>query len=194
MGGTGEQESGAVRSVALDMELAQRIAVNSPGAIEELIELHGDHLQRLTGSLSGWSPARDDLMQEILLKAWSSANTYRGDAPLRHWLTQIAVRVCRNHQRGYRRWTAQLNSLWAQGPAHQRDAPTSEPLYVDAMHQAMAKLAHGDRELLVLYYFEEQAISDVASQLGVKESTLHVRLHRSRERWKSLLQNAAALP
>ncbi len=188
------QAAGQQRSVDLDLELVRRVSQNCPGAIERLIELHGDHLMRLIGSLSGWSPAQDDLMQETVLRAWTSASTYRGEAPLRHWLTRIAVRTCRNHQRGYRRWMTHLKSLWEQRTEQRRDAPTSESPYKDAFDRAMAKLAYADRELLLLYYIEEQSLNEIATQFGVKENTLHVRLHRSRERLKSLLQNAEELP
>ena len=184
----------SVQNRCNDLELAQRVATNSPGAIEELIELHGDHLKRLIGNLSGSSSSQDDLLQETLLKAWMSANSYRDEAPLRHWLTKIAVRVCRNHHRGYRRLLTHLKSLWEHRSEQLREASAGVSPHEDSMNQAMTKLSYSDRELLVLYYLEEQTMSALSVQLGVKESTLHVRLHRSRERLKSLLENSEELP
>lgn len=180
-------------SLAADLDLIQRVNNNQPGAIEELIEQHGCHLQGLIASLNGWSSMKDDLMQETLLKAWSSASTYRGNAPLRHWLTKIAIRVCRNHQRGLRRWMMHLKLFWEQQTAQPCDAPTSSTSD-DEMQRAMSQLAYSDRELLVLYYYQEQSMSEIAIQLDVKESTLHVRLHRSRERLKKLLRTVRELP
>lgn len=186
----GAGESAAVQHVAIhdDLALARRLGNNLPGALEDLIEQHGAHLQRLIHRLNGGPSSADDLMQETLLKAWKSVSSYRGEAPLRHWLTQIAVRVCRNHQRGYRRWTAHLKSFWNQRLEQPGNAASSAPANHDAIHEAMNKLPYADRELLVLYYFDEQSLSHVAAQLGVRGSTLHVRLHRSRERLKVLLQ------
>ena len=186
----GAQESSALQRVAIDddLELARRLGTNLPGALEDLIEQHGSHLHRLIQRLNVGPSSADDLMQETLLKAWESISSYRGEAPLRHWLTKIAVRVCRNHQRGYRRWIAHLKSFWNQRLEQPCDVTYFSPANQDAIHEAINKLPYADRELLVLYYFEEQSLSHVAAQLGVRESTLHVRLHRSRERLKILLQ------
>lgn len=191
--GATQKSSIGESSLAADLDLMQRVKNNQPEAIEELIEQHGCHLQGLIASLSGWSSIKDDLMQETLLKAWNSASTYRGNAPLRHWLTQIAVRVCRNNQRGYRRWMMHLKLFWEQQTEQPCDAPTSVTAD-DEMQRAMSQLAYSDRELLVLYYYEDQSMSDIATQLDVKESTLHVRLHRSRERLKKLLTTVREFP
>ena len=191
--GTAQHCSIEKSSLVADLDLIQRVNSNQPGAIEELIEQHGSHLQRLIASLSGGSSMKDDLMQETLLKAWNSASTYRGNAPLRHWLTQIAIRVCRNHQRGYRRLMRHLKLFWEQQTEQPCDAPTSVTAD-DEMQRAMGQLAYSDRELLVLYYYEDQSMRDIATQLDVKESTLHVRLHRSRERLKKLLTTIRELP
>jgi DNA-directed RNA polymerase specialized sigma24 family protein len=127
--GAAQRSSIERSSLVADLDLIQRVNSNQPGAIEELIELHGCHLQRLIASVSGRSSLKDDLMQETLLKAWNSANTYRGNAPLRHWLTQIAIRVCRNHQRGYRRWMMHLKLFWEQQTEQPCDAADDRSQY-----------------------------------------------------------------
>lgn len=171
-----------------DVELARRLAENRPGALEEIIEQHGEHLRKLIRGLCGSPFSADDLLQETLLKAWAAAESYRGEAPLRHWLTRIAIRVGRNHQRGYRRWMVHLKSLWQRRTQTQQGDSTIVEFKQDAMHQAMNQLSYADRELLVLYYIEEQSLGQLAAQLSVRENTLQVRLHRSRERLKALLQ------
>jgi RNA polymerase sigma-70 factor (ECF subfamily) len=38
----------------------------------------------------------EDLVQDVLLRAWRSRETYAGDAPLPHWLMRIATNACLN--------------------------------------------------------------------------------------------------
>ena len=38
----------------------------------------------------------EDVVQEVLLRAWRSRDTYAGDAPLAHWLMRIATNACLN--------------------------------------------------------------------------------------------------
>jgi RNA polymerase sigma-70 factor (ECF subfamily) len=38
----------------------------------------------------------EDVVQEVLLRAWRSRESYAGDAPLEHWLMRIATNACLN--------------------------------------------------------------------------------------------------
>jgi RNA polymerase sigma-70 factor (ECF subfamily) len=38
----------------------------------------------------------EDVVQEVLLRAWRARDTYAGDAPLLHWLMRIATNACLN--------------------------------------------------------------------------------------------------
>ena len=176
---------------AMDLDLARRLASDTSGALDEVVQTHGAHLRRLLGSLSGWSDDLDDLMQETLLKAWTNAKTYRGEAPLQHWLTRIAVGVCRNHQRSSRRWFKHLRSYWSQQTPD--SAIAKEDPRVDEMQQAMNRLSHSDRELLVLFHIEQQSPDVMATVLSVKIETLHVRLHRARTRLRDLLKQSGEI-
>ncbi len=175
-----------------DRDLAHRLSTGSSGALEEVIRLHGEHLHRLIGNLMAWNGEVDDLMQELLLKAWKNASSYRGEAPLRHWLTQIAVRVCRNQHRASRRWFnhlirfGKLETAKTNGPERTSDDPRW-----DATQQAMSRLSHSDRELLVLFYIEQQSIESISAQLAASAETMNVRLHRARQRLKKLLEATA---
>ena len=174
-----------------DCDLARRLAANGPGALDELMRNQGQHLRRLLGSLSGGFQDVDDLMQETLLKAWENAGSYRGEAPLKHWLTRIAVGVCRNQQRGSRRLLNHLRRLWSQHNSQQYTQPqvTSDDPRVEEMQRAMKRLSHSDRELLVLFHIERQPLESLASVLKIRLETLHVRLHRARQRLRGLLDD-----
>ena len=38
----------------------------------------------------------EDVVQDVLLRAWRARDTYAGDAPLAHWLMRIATNACLN--------------------------------------------------------------------------------------------------
>src|SRR5947207_8103465 len=46
--------------------------------------------------------AEEDLMQEIFLKVFDKLNQYKGEVPLNHWVSRIAVNRCLNATRSQR--------------------------------------------------------------------------------------------
>jgi RNA polymerase sigma factor (sigma-70 family) len=50
------------------------------------------HCYRMLGSFAD----AEDLVQDVLLRAWRSRETYAGEVPLDHWLFRIATTACLN--------------------------------------------------------------------------------------------------
>ena len=65
---------------------------------------------------------------------------------------------------------------------------------IDAIHEAIKKLPHRDRELIVLCALEEKPIDEVARLLALRKNTLEVRLHRARKKLKDLLNQSLNEP
>ena len=56
------------------------------------------------------------------------------------------------------------------------------------VREAVTKLPVRDREVIVLYYLEEWPVARIGEALGVKVGAIDVRLHRAREKLRSLLE------
>src|SRR6185312_9945290 len=73
------------------------------------------HCYRMLGSFE----EAEDVVQEVLLRAWRSRETYAGDAPVGRWLLRIGNHACLNAlTRGRPRLRPQL--------AHDPEAPQAE--------------------------------------------------------------------
>ena len=71
------------------------------------------HCYRMLGSFAD----AEDLVQDVLVKALQAKDSYRGDAPLEHWLMRIATNACLN----------ELARRARRGLPHLDGAPGSDP-------------------------------------------------------------------
>ena len=106
-----------------------------------------------------------------LLKHWRTVSDYdRPDL----WLRRVAIRKAqRERHRGWRR--TELERL-AAPPMTVEAPPTPAPEVLAAVR----RLAPGQRTVVVLFYFEDRPMSEIAQILDIRESTGWSQLHTAR--------------
>src|SRR5262249_27317987 len=157
--------------------------------VGELLLRHQDGVRRLVHRLLGFAARAaevDDLVQDVLLRAWQGRAAFRGDSSVATWLCTIALRTVRNHAR-CARVRARLRRPFAgellAGPAAPCAVETGDE--VAAMQRALARLRHADREVLVLHYLEGRAVAEITALLGCAKNAVEQRLARARQRLRA---------
>lgn len=172
-----------------DQSLAQRFASGEALAFDEVVAEFAPRIGRLAHRLLSWGGDVDDVVQEVFVAALKRQRHFRGDASLWTWLSAIAVNQCRSRLRRRRSWRR-----WV-GFQRERDDRSPSPVVRDETSQrvreAVAQLKQEDREVIVLFYLEEQSIRQIAAMLGKTGNAVEVRLHRARHRLAALLKDFA---
>lgn len=99
------------------------------------------------------------------------------------WVRQVAIRRAINAVNRERRLAAAL-ARWL--PTLEPVVPAGPDVSAEVM-SAIASLAPKQRAALVLFYFEDRPVDEVAELLDCAPSTAGVHLHRARERMAQLL-------
>ncbi len=144
-----------------------------------------DYMWRFTRNRGEW----EELVQDVFVEAYFSLKSFRGRAPLVHWLKKIATRV------GYRYWKRRKRRrAEATVPIQSWDAaaPTSADLVEvqqagAKVHAMLGKLAPRDRLVLTLFYLEGSAVAEIAGLTGWSQTMVKVQTFRARNRLKKLL-------
>ena len=121
----------------------------------------------------------DDITQDTFVVAWNRLADLRDTRRLPAWLCGIARNLGRDARKRQRRETPADDS-------HPIDATTPFEVLTDAESERIVEAALGEipdvyREPLVLYYYEEHSIEDVARSLGLSAATTNKRLSRGRQ-------------
>lgn len=145
--------------------------------IETIIDAYGDGLLRLCTLYLGDRQLAEDALQTAVIKAWRHMGTFRGESSPKTWLTRIAVNVCRDMLRSgwfrLRRRCEPLDAL-----ALSAEAPQAEE--ARALTQAVLALPGKYREVIVLYYYEDMKIREIAEALHLPANSVSTRLRRAR--------------
>ena len=162
------------------MDEAQPVSTpmqTAPLDLQELIDSHGDRLVRSACLLCGDETEAQDLVQETFVQALKSAHRFRGDSAIYTWLHGILLNLCRRYLRKQKRLVFDEEPLLKE---------TSPPCPVDESDRdfcaaglavALRKLSPEDREVIVLRYYEEMRIEEIARQIGASKGTVKSRLH-----------------
>jgi RNA polymerase sigma-70 factor (ECF subfamily) len=135
----------------------------------------------------------EDTTQEILLRIWRALPSYRGASALSTWIFAIARNAALTAlTRGLARRAVSLEEPAVQAAALARPAPAAPSL--GALETLVGALPEKQRQIVTLFYMEEQSYEDVARLLDMPLGTVKTHLFRARKelalRWQKEKANA----
>jgi RNA polymerase sigma factor CnrH len=170
-----------------DRELVARFQAGYVAAFDRLVAVHQARVARLAQRLLGRDDAIDDVVQEVFLAVLKNLAHFRDEAQFSTWLTTITLNKCRSHQRWqWRRW--RLFAQRADVDVACTTLPEALPPAGEHVTRAVVQLPAKYREPIVLRYFEDYSIAEIAGVLGISAGAVEVRLTRARRRLKRLLE------
>jgi RNA polymerase sigma-70 factor (ECF subfamily) len=155
-------------------------SAGSKGAVslelEELLSAHGERLLRSAYLLCGNETEAQDLVQETFLQALKSRHRFRGDSVVYTWLHGILRNLSHRHVRKQRRLVFEEELILGQAsnPASANEA--DDAFCAARLAQALQKVSPEHREVIVLRYYENLKIHEIAQQTGVSNGTVKSRL------------------
>ena len=141
----------------------------------------------------------EDIVQEALLRGFRAIGKFRGDCPLRIWLSRIVVRVAINHHRSLgrrlKRWVffSDMETGQEDGSVMEFDPPDGthvvpKEALMDVDRQ-VGRLPDEFRLPLLMLAVEGLTIPEIAEILDIPAGTVKSRIFYGRKRLKSALEN-----
>lgn len=126
--------------------------------------------------------AAEDVAQEAFIRAYRAADRLEPGSNVRSWLYKIATNTALNRLRSRRR---EVRALARIGRATDEDGhvdPTEEQTTRSAVEEALERLPERLRVPVVLRYYLDLPVRDIAWALRVRPGTVKSRLHEARRR------------
>ncbi len=168
-------------SAAVLEQRPQILALAAQGDLDsfsQLIDPLLDPAYRLASVMLGDRSAAQDAVQEASIKAWRKLRQLRGDAQsLRAWFLSIVANECRMARRT--RWFSVIRV--ADVPAQ---APDDRETHSD-LRRALMRLTPDERLPLVLHFYLDLPLDEVARTLRVSPSAAKSRIYRAAKRLRA---------
>lgn len=167
--------------------LIKKAILGETSALEALIGEYYDAIYAYCCRRMGSSAQGADLCQETFLKVVESLPGYRDKGRFRSWLFTIANNCCRD---AYRRLQRQ-NALVLPEPTGERFEELSEN--GELLRSALNELPDAQREAVILRFYHDFTLREIARITGVLLPTAKARLQRGLARLKILLKEEISL-
>jgi RNA polymerase sigma-70 factor, ECF subfamily len=151
-------------------------------AFQRLLDLYSSKVLRMAVVLLKDESRAEEVTQDIFLKIWRTLPDFDGRAAISTWLYTIARNTCLSALRSesYRK-TMPLDHF--SEPTVSNTAPRDI-----ALGQGLSKLSEVQREVIMLFYFEDRSVEEVAQMLDLPIGTVKSHLHRARRALSEMLE------
>ena len=181
-------------------DLMTKIADGDTDAFEILVNRHQTSVLNLIYRFIGDRTQAKDLAQEVFIRVWQSARSYKPKAKLTTWIYRITANLCLNELKSARRkkWFQ-----FQQSGEHSRNtieetlsdgAPSAEDLLLSKersrqIGNALQSLPENQKMALILKRYDDLSYAEIAKVIGCSVSAVESLLVRAKRTLQEKLKN-----
>ena len=162
----------------MDTELVVRAQQGDRAAFAELAVAVGDRLHAVAHRMLRDAGLAEDASQQTLLRAWQELPRLREPERFEAWTYRLLVNVCHAEWRRRKRSLAALPDL---DSVPEPISPDDMAIVIDRdqLERGYSRLSMDHRAVVVLHYYLDMPVAEIAETLGVGEGTVKSRLYHA---------------
>ncbi len=182
-----------------ERELIHRVQMGDKVAYAEL-------LRPLLGAATGLAfgllqdrCAAEDCVQEAATRAWLRIGNLESGRSFRPWFSGIVIKRCQEARRSrwwwsqirvsdLSRWTRGHEGDWLAGADSGTEGDEDDWLAGADLRRALAELPEGQRAAIVLHFYLDLQLEEVAATLGIRIAGVKARINRGLRRLRQALE------
>jgi len=175
-----------------EKELLQKITSGDVHAFKQLFESYQDAVFNLCFRFANNREDAEDLCQEVFLKIYNSASTFKHKSKLSTWIYRITVNLCLNFKRKHHKFNwlflddtseekSNVSEHLAIPEADQPDSFVEKKEQEQIVQDAINSLPKNQRIAVILQRYEDLSVQEIADILGISALSIQSRLARAKE-------------
>ncbi len=172
-----------------EREIIERLKGGDKSALGELYEIYISSALRTAYLITSDKFAAEDIVSEAFIEVFKNINKLRKNEAFRQWLFRIIVRLSWKAGKNSGRTVPSENIEQLADGAGVRDEYFTREKYTP-LYNAIDALSPKLRTTVVLYWFNEMTIKEIAKTMGCFEGTVKSRLFAAKRKLREILEEA----
>lgn len=172
--------------------LGRAVVTDATERFAELVDGQLDRSYRLATVILGSAMEAEDAVGDAALAAWRARGGLREPSRFAAWFGRIVVNVCRDRLRARkRRPVGEMPAIELAAVSTVLGADFRDGVHQrDALSRAFEKLEPDERIVLVLRFWHDLPVDEIADRIGIPTGTVKSRLHHATARLRVALTAA----
>jgi RNA polymerase sigma-70 factor (ECF subfamily) len=171
-----------------DAHLVTQAQDGDKAAFGRLVRKYQERILYLIYDYIGNYENAKDAAQEVFMKAFQSIQNFKGEAAFSTWLYRIAVNTAGDFLRKEKRMQKLDLSAELQDDRQQIEQSVEIRDLKNRIENHLDKLSFQQQTAIILRYFHDQPIKEIAGVMTCKENTVRIHLLRALEKLKYYLK------
>lgn len=148
--------------------------------MEHMIDEYGTSIWRMCYMYLKDKQLAEDAMQDTFIKVYEKYQTFQGSCSEKSWIMKIAINTCKNYLK-----TNWLKRVVVGIQKTEQKSPSLEECFLEKeeereIFENIFNLRPRYKEVILLYYYQELKIKEIAEVLDISEANVSMRLQRGR--------------
>lgn len=159
-------------------------------ALEHLFKRYQRPLYQTALGITHDAELAEEIVQDCFYRLYRYAGRLDESLPLAPWLYRVLINLCYSRLKRRRFWSEPFHKL----AGRLRAGPGSAPEHIverrevhELVRETLRELSPHHRAVLVLHYFQDYSVAEIAEILQCSEGTVKSRLHHARRLLKQRL-------
>ena len=160
-------------------------------AYSYLVERYKDMVYSIAVKMLHNETEAEDLSQEVFIVVYKTLTKFKGDSKFSTWLYRVTYNKAISKLRKSNRVTITENDTFLENHLDTDELKielTDKEENIEELQKALKKLSKEEQLLIMLHYFENQSIEEIAQVTMFSESNVKVKLFRVRKKLKDWVE------
>ena len=170
-----------------EKSLMSKVTAGDPHACRRFVDKYMPMVYRVSVRMLSDTALAEDISQDIFVKIWRYSNTFNGKSKLQTWIYRIVINTCLDALKKQKTYI-DIEDVEISDSADLTDVTYLKKQTAQQIQYALTCLKPQERSAIVLFYWEEYKIKQIAEILGIGHKATESLLRRTRSKLLYLLK------